>query len=121
MNSNHIYHSQVGENTEGRFGEYKYSLSLKEKPGFSDPNLIYFLSEDSNGYEIDGKGYYLLGSLQKRQSNLDLWTISLMLPSGLSVSCDFLSKASAERVWGRFLSKAWVEISDLPATYVEAG
>lgn len=119
MNINHIFHCQVDSNTEGTFGDYKYSLSLKKNPGPSDPSLIYFKSEDSSGYQIEGlSGFFLLGSIRKRESNLDLWVISLMSPTGRLVSCDFIGQGSASKVWNNFSNRAWVSFEDLPASYL---
>jgi hypothetical protein len=81
---------------------------------------IYFRTENADGYDISGlTGYYLLGYIGTRPSNLNITTITLVGPSGVAHSHDEIDTNVAARLWDKLKSGNVVDITDLGATYVE--
>lgn len=126
MNTNHVFASQIKTSTVSVRSETSPALQMSTSLLFSatlpkQDGPIYFRTENSDGYDISGlPGYYLLGFIAPRPSNLNITTITLVGPSGVTHSHDEIDSNVASRIWEKLKAANIVDITDLGATYVEA-
>lgn len=124
MNTNHVLASQIRNKSNVVRSTTSPALSMSmsltfdaSKPKEDGP--VYFRTENADGYDISGlTGYYLLGYIGTRPSNLNITTITLVGPSGVAHSHDEIDTNIAARLWDKLKSGNFVDYTDLGTTYV---
>lgn len=116
MNSNHVFASDVANKTVD--GAYVLYSNPKDVAGKTGP--IYFRTENPAGYQIEGlQGYYLLGYVTDRKSNLVISTVNLVAPDGMVYSHDSVDTNETMRLFAKLQAANLVTFQDLGSIYVE--
>lgn len=114
MNPNHVLAKDVRTTTV----EGQYVLEYHPTP-LGSPGAIYFRTELQSGYQIQGReGYYLLGTVSQRKSNLNIVTITLVGADGVVYAHDSFDSNAVMRTMSKLEAASTVNYESIGTIYV---
>lgn len=115
MNPNHVLASDVTIVSVGKTYQRIHNPKELKNPDGD----VYYRTDLPDGYSIEGlPGFYLLGSIGQRQSNLNIITLSLVGENGVKYCHDTLDTNKAIRTVSKMKSAAIVDYESIGAIYV---